>query len=68
MESLFVGKDEYQDSLIGTVYKDGIFIFQHKDNWIIGFSQSAKTRDLTFEEVKDAIMYWKEGHSLQDYE
>lgn len=68
VESLFVGKGEYQDPLLGAVYENGIFIFQNNDNWVIGFNQSAKTRALTFEEVKDAIIYWKESNSLQDYE
>ncbi len=66
--TLFIGKGEYNDPVVGSVYKDGIFIYQKNDKWIIGFSQSAKTRKLSHEELMTAILEWKDGKSLKIYE
>ena len=56
--SVFVNKTKPNDPIITQTWKHGIFLIQEGNNWVIGYSQSAKTRPLSEQLLMDIINVW----------
>ena len=56
--SVFVNKTKSNDSIMAHSWKHGIFLIPERNKWIIGYSQSAKTRPLSEKALMDIIKVW----------
>jgi len=59
--TVFVNKTKLNDPIMTQSWKHGIFLIPERNNWVIGYSQSAKTRPLSEQTLMDVMKVWVEN-------